>query len=59
MGNILAKLNANNRTHAVVLAYETGVLGPGDTTTDGGAVADRAARGSHPVGRRPSVSRAK
>ncbi|MDT0343626.1 hypothetical protein [Streptomyces litchfieldiae] len=25
----LAKLNADNRTHAVVLAYETGVLATG------------------------------
>lgn len=26
VGNVLTKLNANNRTHAVVLAYETGTL---------------------------------
>lgn len=26
VGNVLAKLNANNRTHAVVLAYESGAL---------------------------------
>jgi len=29
VGNILGKLNADNRTHAVVVAYETGVLVPG------------------------------
>lgn len=28
VGNVLTKLDANNRTHAVVLAYEAGVLGP-------------------------------
>jgi DNA-binding CsgD family transcriptional regulator len=28
VGNVLTKLNANNRTHAVVLAYETGALNP-------------------------------
>ncbi|KUL38971.1 LuxR family transcriptional regulator [Streptomyces sp. NRRL F-4489] len=29
VANVLAKLNADNRTHAVVVAYETGVLVPG------------------------------
>ncbi|MDX6741936.1 response regulator transcription factor [Actinocorallia sp. A-T 12471] len=29
VGNVLAKLDANNRTHAVVLAYEAGALTPG------------------------------
>ncbi|MER5969717.1 response regulator transcription factor [Streptomyces sp. NPDC002055] len=28
VGNLLAKLNANNRTHAVILAYEAGLVGP-------------------------------
>ncbi|MER7986774.1 response regulator transcription factor [Streptomyces noursei] len=33
VGNVLGKLNADNRTHAVVIAYETGVLVPGGPRT--------------------------
>ncbi|MFF4950670.1 response regulator [Streptomyces chattanoogensis] len=29
VGNVLAKLGAHNRTQAVILAYETGLVGPG------------------------------
>ncbi len=29
VGNVLAKLGANNRTHAVVIAYESGLVVPG------------------------------
>ncbi|MFJ9414975.1 response regulator [Streptomyces sp. NPDC101227] len=29
VGNVLAKLGAQNRTQAVILAYETGLVGPG------------------------------
>ncbi|MFG2138761.1 response regulator [Streptomyces sp. NPDC048650] len=31
VGNVLAKLAAQNRTQAVILAYETGLVGPGAT----------------------------
>ncbi|BDM74576.1 DNA-binding response regulator (plasmid) [Streptomyces nigrescens] len=34
VGNVLGKLNADNRTHAVVVAYETGVLVPGGRASD-------------------------
>lgn len=53
VGNVLAKLNANNRTHAVVVAYETGVLVPGEATADDGPARP------HPAGRNPSVSNAR
>lgn len=29
VGNVLTKLGAQNRTHAVVIAYETGLVVPG------------------------------
>ncbi len=29
VGNVLAKLGAQNRTHAVVIAYESGLVVPG------------------------------
>lgn len=29
VGNVLAKLGAHNRTHAVAIAYESGVVVPG------------------------------
>lgn len=32
VGNVLAKLSLRDRTHAVVFAYETGLLTPGDNT---------------------------
>ncbi|MCE4941587.1 response regulator transcription factor [Streptomyces albulus] len=35
VGNVLGKLHADNRTHAVVIAYETGVLVPGTGASAG------------------------
>ena len=32
VGNVLAKLGAQNRTHAVVIAYESGLVVPGSGT---------------------------
>ncbi|MBT2383383.1 helix-turn-helix transcriptional regulator [Streptomyces sp. ISL-11] len=34
VGNVLTKLDASNRTHAVVLAYEAGLIGPVDGPDD-------------------------
>jgi DNA-binding NarL/FixJ family response regulator len=56
VGNVLAKLGATHRAEIVMLAYESGLVRPGDGNAPAGAPAPKAARGDPPGAPRAEIA---